>query len=178
MFSFSYPDIFPQFMGEQEEDPVLKIRDKVSDWLTAGKWDVTKEPRKGMRFVLKAVRESHPPLIVAQHADSPDHFVLRYEIRIPPEQRDQLRLSGDDVLKQLNWDLVTQLAPLVVQYAVVKQPVPELIALMVPIYYDGLTKDTFFQRLLRLRSAYFVAQSCLLMALGLPLIEDGDEEIN
>jgi hypothetical protein len=132
-------------------DPSLEVREKVSNWLRSDGWMVQETPSPDLAWMLVA-RKDGPPLLVGQSSESLDCVLLRYQIDFSQDHRNRLSALSKADRTQFVWDLVTQINHTGVEF-VLDDPVPKSVLLTVVIYYDGLTKDRFMQRLIRLNSA-------------------------
>ena len=150
--------------------PAEPLRATVCAWLEADGWSVSPHfggPVRGeeeFRWVAVAERDD-APLVVAEPAAGSRRLVLSHHFTLQPAERERLEALTAEERGELVWELFRHLNLLLVDYQA-DRTVPREVLLTLTLPADGLTRESFLRRLLRLAAALRLVSLIFHRALG------------
>ena len=122
-------------------------------WLEDGGWIVTdqQEVPSEVAWMLAAVDEQQRGLDVMQLLASRDVVIIQCAITVNVEHLKVINASPTHDLKTFIWDMRMRLLEYGVDFNNLTEDFTDAVLLNVTIAYDGMTKDTFMQRVALVR---------------------------
>lgn len=128
------------------------VEKKISGWLSEEGWKLTPETRPEFRFVVIADDGSGRKLAISQHSQKPDRVTIEGGVAFGDEQAKKFAALSAAKRQDFLWDLRFDLLATDVEFSGLGEPLRR-ITLAQPIFYDGLTKDAFMQRVSEVKKA-------------------------
>lgn len=128
-----------------------EVRAQVQTWLLGEGWRLTEKNLDGALWLLEAQDSAGRHLAVGQRQGRPDQIVLEGAVGIAPQHRTRFEELDAAARQDLLWDLRFRLLGLGVEFQGVEEPLTRVMVAQ-RIYFDGLTKDRFLQRVSQVRN--------------------------
>lgn len=132
--------------SEREE-----VRARVQSWLLSEGWQLTEKPHADATWLVEARDAGGRHVIVGQKKGREDQILLEGAVGIAERHREQLALLPLAERLDILWNLRFALLGLNVEFNGVEEPLTRVM-IGQRIYFDGLTKDRFLQRISLVRN--------------------------
>ena len=133
------------------ELPPERICDLVTQWLRSENWKVSDVQAPGALWLLAADDRAGRRIIVGQPEKVRDQIRFQADIDFPEDVANQFASFPHDLRKKILWDLRLELLSMNVEFGGASEPLKR-ISVTQRIYLDGLSKDTFHQRISLVKS--------------------------
>lgn len=138
--------------GESGGNPAAgEVRARVQSWLLGEGWQLTEKTHGDADWLLEARDGAGRHVVVGQKKGREDQILLEGVVGIADVHQERLAALSADERQELLWDLRFRLLQLGVEFQGVQDP---LVRVMVGqrIYFDGMSKDRFLQRVSQVRN--------------------------
>ncbi len=132
------------------------MKQRITDWLIGQGWSVKHEETPETNWAIVAESRKHVKVNVRQPVGRADQAVIFTTIQLDDETRQRIMRLSEGEREGFLWDIRFQLLHMGVEFEGIAD-VPERITVVLAVYADGLTKDSFFQRVSQIHSATFAA---------------------
>lgn len=170
-------------LTNEAEDRLAEVRAQVQTWLLGEGWRLTEKDHGDALWLIEARDAAGRHIVVGQKKGKADQVLLEGAVGIAPQHRTQLEAMAAAARQELLWDLRFTLLGLGVEFQGVEDPL-ERVMVGQRIYFDGLTKDRFLQRVSQVRNGiiaviWSVARRLnLAPAAAAPEAESGETGVN
>jgi hypothetical protein len=157
-------------MGENSsgDRDVQETRDLIETWLRQADWKVEAIPAADISWGFNAEIQQGKTVSVLQSTKYADGILIRAIVQVHDSHQQQLgRLSQKERANFL-WEMQSTLLQMGLLFDGIADPLRR-IAIAQRIYYDGLTKDTFFQRFSAVSNGLFLVLGMIAKKLAHPL---------
>lgn len=173
---------------EQPPAPALEgrigeVRAQVQTWLLGEGWRLTEKSHGDALWLLEARDAAGRHLVVGQKQGKQDQILLEGAVGIAPQHGTQIEGLPFADRQELLWDLRFTLLGLGVEFQGVEEPLTRVMVGQ-RIYFDGLTKDRFLQRVSQVRNGIIAVIWSVARRLNLnptpeaPAGSDGEPGVN
>ncbi len=132
-----------------------EIRTQIQTWLMEESWHIRPEKVPDTEWFLSAESEAKVRIGVGQRKGSVDQVIVQGSVTFQQAEQDQINRLPPEERSGFLWDMRFSLLNLGVEFGGVTEP-PQVIRISQRIYYDGLTKDRFLQRVSQVRNGLLV----------------------
>jgi hypothetical protein len=128
------------------------VRGRIQSWLLGEGWELAEKDHAEALWLLEARDGGGRHLIVGQKRGKADQVILEGAVVLSEPHQQSFEALAPEARQELLWDLRFTLLGLGVEFQGVQEPFRR-ITLGQRIYFDGLTKDGFLQRVTLVRNA-------------------------
>jgi len=135
-------------LSNSPAETACKVHQKIRKWLAEERWGVREVDDPKSVFNVMATLPSGPDVNIFHYKNHIDCITLSQHLHYPDELQaafDQL-LPGD-LLRDLVWSIYRDVSMMGIEFSGFDTPSTEM-TLRAYVYFDGLTKDAFIQRVL------------------------------
>ena len=134
------------------EKNVDGTREKIQNWLMGEGWTLAEQSHPDLAWLIRAQDAGGRRILVGQNKQRPDLIHLEARVDISEEHQQKFALQAAERRSEVLWRLRFRLLEMNVDFAGITDPMATVI-LTQRIYLDGMTRDAFMQRFLRVRNA-------------------------
>ncbi len=131
--------------ADQEEKRVT-----IQGWLQEEGWSTRFETAPEASWAITGVDQGNRHLVVAQRHDRHDQILINGSVNVSQQHRECIGALSEDERTEFMYELMFRLLTLDIEFDIIGQPL-ERVNIAQRIYYDGLTKDSFLQRVSLIR---------------------------
>jgi hypothetical protein len=151
------------------------VRGRVQNWLLGEGWELAEKEHAEAAWLVEARDPGGRHLVVGQKRGKADQVILEGAVVLSDPHRLSFDALPPEARQDLLWNLRFALLHLGVEFQGVQEPFRR-VTLGQRIYYDGLTKDAFLQRLSQVRNAILATVWTVARRLNLTPPGEGDGE--
>jgi hypothetical protein len=123
-----------------------EVGERLEEWLEAEGFNVWKFADDDSRFSFKVTRDECPPLLVLQPQSKVDSLLVRCDVRLADKGQEKLLALPEKEREFMLFDLRMVLLSTECRCQFVPSSRSwKAIRVSKPVFYDGLTKDRFFE---------------------------------
>jgi hypothetical protein len=127
-------------------------RDRIQNWLMGEGWTLAEQSHPELAWLIRAQDAGGRRVLVGQNKQRPELIHLEARVDISEEHQRKFALQAAERRSEVLWRLRFRLLEMNVDFAGVADPMATVI-LTQRIHLDGMTRDAFMQRFLRVRNA-------------------------
>lgn len=150
----------------QGEGEIEATRQRVQSWLLAEGWQLTEKGHPDAHWLLEARDTAGRALVVGQRKGREVQVLLEGVVGIADAHRTGLEAISDRERSELFWTLRFTLLQLGVDFNGVQEPL-ERVMVGQRVYLDGMTRDSFLQRVSQVRNGVLAVIWTISRALNL-----------
>ena len=128
-----------------------EIKEQIQKWLMEEGWRIRTENVPDAEWFLSGESEARVRIGVGQRRDRVDQVIVQGSVIFQQEQQSQINRLPPEERSDFLWDMRFRLLAMGVEFSGVAEP-PQEVQISQRIYYDGLTKDRFLQRVSQVRN--------------------------
>jgi hypothetical protein len=128
------------------------VRGRIQSWLLGEGWELAEKEHADALWLVEARDTGGRHLIVGQKRGKADQVVLEGAVMLSEPHQRSFEALDPAARQELLWDLRFTLIRIGVEFQGVQDPFRR-VTLGQRIYYDGLTRDAFLQRVTQVRNA-------------------------
>ena len=128
-----------------------EIKAQIQTWLMEEGWRIRTENVPDAEWFLSGESEARVRIGIGQHRGRPDQIIIQGSVTFQQEQQEQITRLPPEERNDFLWNMRFSLLNMGVEFCGVAEP-PKEIRISQRIYYDGLTKDRFLQRVSQVRN--------------------------
>ena len=128
-----------------------EIREQIQTWLMEEGWRIRTENVPDAEWFLSGESEARVRIGIGQHRGRPDQIIIQGSVTFQQEQQEQITRLPPEERNDFLWNMRFSLLNLGVEFSGVAEPLQE-VRISQRIYYDGLIKDRFLQRVSQVRN--------------------------
>ena len=152
-------------------------KSRVQNWLMQEGWQISEAQGENATWVLAAMNPGRPGVAAIQPQVPQDVLVLQSSIEMDQSAIQRMETLDSKERKELTWSIRLGLVQMGVEFVGVED-LPKKIVVTQRIYDDGLTKDSFVQRVMQVRNAMFFTTWTLAKFLEQPPPDDWPDSLN
>lgn len=123
-----------------------EVGERLEEWLEAEGFTVWKFADEDSRFSLKVTRDEYPPLLVLQPQSKADSILVTGDVRLTDKGQEKLVALPEKEREFMLFDLRMVLLSTECRCQFVPSSKSwKIVRVSKPVFYDGLTKDRFFE---------------------------------
>lgn len=151
-----------------------KVRDRMQTWLLDEGWQLSEKTHGDALWLLEARDSAGRHIVVGQKQGRADQVLLEGAVALADAHSQAFTALPHEDRQELLWELRFTLLNLGVEFHGIQDPLTRLM-IGQRIYYDGLSKDTFLQRVSQVRNGILAAIWTVARRLNFsPTPESGD----
>jgi len=127
-------------------------REKVQNWLMSEGWQIAEQSHPDLAWLIRAEDGAQRRILVGQSKAREDQIHLEARVNVGEDHRKKFEILPEKRRREILWKLRFRLLSMNVDFVGVTEPM-QAVTLTQRIYLDGLTKDAFLQRFLKVRNA-------------------------
>ena len=127
------------------------IKEQIQKWLMEEGWRIRTENVPDAEWFLSGESEARVRIGIGQRRGRPDQIIIQGSVIFQQAQQDQIHRLPPEERTDFLWDMRFRLLDMGVEFSGVAEP-PHEVRISQRIYYDGLTKDRFLQRVSQVRN--------------------------
>lgn len=128
-----------------------EIQKQIQTWLMEEGWRIREENVPDAEWFLSGESEARVRIGIGKRRGRPDQIIIQGSVTFQQEQQEQITRLLSEERNDLLWNMRFSLLNLGVEFGGVTEP-PQEVRISQRIYYDGLTKDRFLQRVSQVRN--------------------------
>ncbi len=128
-----------------------EIQAQIQTWLMEEGWRIRTEDVPDAEWFLSGESEGRVRVGVGQRRGSVDQVIVQGSVIFQQAQQDQINRLPPEERSDFLWDIRFRLLDMGVEFSGIVEP-PREVRISQRIYYDGLTKDRFLQRVSQVRN--------------------------
>ena len=128
-----------------------EIKEQIQKWLMEEGWRIRTENVPDAEWFLSGESEAQVRIGIGKKRERPDQIIIQGSVTFQQEQQEQITQFPSAERNDFLWNMRFSLLNLGVEFSGVTEP-PQEIRISQRIYYDGLTKDRFLQRVSQVRN--------------------------
>jgi len=137
------------------DDPrIQETATRVEAWFVDADWNTEHLSQPYLAWGFKATNRNGTVILVSQRTDRHDLIVIEAILAIAERNQHRLTQLPKRERVELLWEVQLQLMQMGVLYDGINDPLQRVTVLQ-QVHYDGLTKDTLFQRVFQVVSGMF-----------------------
>lgn len=137
-------------MSKNEESK--QVKNKIEKWLLEENFRVKSDTESNNLFTLLVEEQKGIRSVVIQPLQAIDRIIIAITTEIAKEQQAKINKMDKGERSQFFWEITSGLLNLQVNFTAISIPLKQ-VRIMVEIYYDGLTKNSFMSSYGRVRRA-------------------------
>ena len=127
-------------------------RTRIQGWLMQEGWKIGEAQHPDALWVISATDDAGRTLVVVQPRSMPDRVDMQASVAIDPNHQKLVAAMEPKERQDLWWGLRLELLKFGVDFTGFEEQV-KMLNVLQRMYDDGLTKDRFVQRLIKIRNA-------------------------
>jgi hypothetical protein len=127
-------------------------REKVQNWLMNEGWQIAEQTHPDLAWLIRAEDGAQRRILVGHSKTRDDQIHLEARVNVGDDHRKKFESLPEKRRREILWNLRFRLLSMNVDFVGVTEPM-QAVLLTQRIYLDGLTKDAFLQRFLKVRNA-------------------------
>jgi len=131
---------------------ILEVRDRIMAWLMQENWRIGQLTAPDAQWILTAEDPASRKIVIGQKAGTTDQIVIQGGVGVVDPVRNQINALSRIERQKFIIEMGLQLMQVGVEYAGLDEEPIGNITVAQRIYYDGLTKDAFLQRVSLVRN--------------------------
>lgn len=159
----------------EPEENAEAVRGRIQSWLLAEGWELAEKDHAEAVWLLEARDAGGRHLIVGQKRGKTDQLILEGAVVLSETHQTSFEALDGEARQELLWDLRFLLLGLGVEFQGVQDPFRR-VTVGQRIYFDGLTRDGFLQRVTQVRNAILATIWTFARRLNLAPSADGAGE--
>ncbi len=128
-----------------------ELRTLIQTWLNEEGWRTRPENVPDAEWFISGESEARVRIGIGQRRGSPDQVIVQGSVTFDQTHRDQIARLPTEERSVFLWDMRFSLLNMGVEFSGVTDT-PQEVRISQRIYYDGLTKDCFLQRVSQVRN--------------------------
>jgi len=154
------------------------VRGRIQSWLLGEGWELAEKDHGEALWLVEARDAGGRHLIVGQKRGKPDQVILEGAVVLSEPHQRSFEALNPEARQELLWELRFSLLGLGVEFQGVQDPFRR-ITLGQRVYYDGLSRDGFLQRVTQVRNAVLATIWTFARRLNLaPPVEGAEDGVN
>ena len=128
-----------------------EIKEQIQKWLMEEGWRIRAENVPDAEWFLSGESEARVRIGIGKKRERPDQIIIQGSVTFNQTHRDQIARLLLEERSDFLWDMRFSLLNMGVEFSGVTD-IPQEVRISQRIYYDGLTKDRFLQRVSQVRN--------------------------
>ena len=128
-----------------------EIQAQIQTWLMEEGWRIRAENVPDAEWFLSGESEARVRIGIGQKRGRQDQIIIQGSVTFQQEQQEQIARLPSEQRNDFLWDMRLSLLNLGIEFSGIAEP-PQEVRISQRIYYDGLTKDRFLQRVSQVRN--------------------------
>ena len=128
-----------------------EVKEQIQTWLMEEGWRIRTENVPDTEWFLSGESEAKVRIGIGQRRGRLDQIIIQGSVTFQQEQQEQIARLLEEERNDFLWNMRFNLLNLGVEFSGVAES-PQEIRISQRIYYDGLTKDHFLQRVSQVRN--------------------------
>jgi hypothetical protein len=129
-----------------------EVEDRIRKWLLDEGWQLTEQAATKIRFAFVAQDGTGLKMVISQPADKADRLSISANVTIDDKANKMLGALPQKKRREFLWNLRFALLQTDVEFGGISEPLKQ-VSVGEPIFYDGLSKDRFMEKLSQVRKA-------------------------
>jgi len=128
-----------------------EVKEQIQKWLMEEGWRIRTENVPDAEWFLSGESEARVRIGIGKKRERPDQIIIQGSVTFQQEQQEQITRLPSAERNDFLWNIRFSLLDMGVEFSGVAEP-PREVCISQRIYYDGLTKDRFLQRVSQVRN--------------------------